>query len=68
MVFPYWRHRYVPRLFRLLLANRTRLRKGLIQHILVQHDSWCHALSKRGPCNCDPDVRIVATEDVGNGA
>ena len=26
--------------------------------VRILHDDWCDLLAGRGPCNCDPDVRL----------
>jgi len=33
--------------------------RGQVAHAYVAHDDWCALLSGRGPCNCNPDVRVT---------
>ena len=31
---------------------------GEIQVVRILHDDWCDLLANRGPCNCDPEIRM----------
>ena len=31
----------------------------------VSHDDWCNLLKGKGPCNCNPDVKIDNGEKSG---
>ncbi len=35
------------------------IRPGTLTHALIYHDDWCDQLHGRGPCNCEPDIRLV---------
>lgn len=28
----------------------------------VRHDAWCALLTHRGPCNCDPEIRLQSPQ------
>ena len=43
------------------LSKRLEGSKG-IQHVLVEHDRGCPALSGGGHCTCDPDVGLIEPE------
>lgn len=34
------------------------LKPGTVNIVEVRHDTWCDFLSKKGECNCDPDMAI----------
>lgn len=52
----------VPRYIRKLLRElqNRQLPRGEISHAHVYHDDWCDFLNGRGPCNCNPEIRIDA--------
>lgn len=44
----------------LSLAGNTQLIPGI--HVArILHDDWCDQLTGRGPCNCNPEVRLPPT-------
>lgn len=50
-----WRlPRYVP----LMIAEcrRSGIQGPGAYEITIYHDDWCDLLSKRGPCNCNPEI------------
>jgi hypothetical protein len=40
------------------------LRRGTVNIANIQHDGWCDFLSKKGVCNCNPDVAITEVQNV----
>jgi hypothetical protein len=45
-----------------LHEDRPILRQAGVHHVQVLHDDWCAMLRGVGECNCNPEVRYVATE------
>ena len=43
----------------ILAAYRARPFSPGVYEAQVYHDSWCALLANRGPCNCNPDIRIA---------
>ena len=39
------------------------VRPGTVHHVLVYHDDGCAQLEGRGPCDCDPDIRMASPDD-----
>lgn len=54
---------YMPKL--LEQARKNPPEPGKVYATNVYHDDWCDLLKGRGPCNCDPDVRIVPVTVIG---
>lgn len=56
-------HTRIPNWFIKLLHMGERLeiqvREAQDFHLHVRHDDWCARLQGRGPCNCDPDLRVL---------
>lgn len=46
---------YLNRISQLGASGALPTPKGLVSHVTVSHDSWCHAL-KGGACNCNPTI------------
>ena len=49
---------YIPRVVAALRQSGLTGR-GQVAHAYVAHDEWCAMLSGRGPCNCNPDIRVT---------
>ena len=45
-------HNYVRKLLR-LLEDKEGI--GVLEHVLIRHDSWCGIYNGK-PCNCDPEI------------
>ena len=41
------------------VAQEGELLPGGVTHVEVRHEPTCDQLNGRGPCNCQPDVRLV---------
>jgi hypothetical protein len=41
---------------------RGEIKPGTLSVVLVAHDHWCDQLAGRGPCNCDPEIRITPSK------
>ena len=35
---------------------------GSVYSTTVLHDDWCDQLNGRGPCNCEPELKVVEVE------
>jgi hypothetical protein len=35
---------------------------GEVRHVEVVHEEWCSLIKGGGPCDCDPDVKILGRE------
>lgn len=44
------------------------LTPGRVLEVEVRHDEWCDLLAGRGPCNCEPEVELVAEHGEGRPA
>jgi hypothetical protein len=38
-----------------------RIQPGSFNLVAVCHDDWCRLLEGKGPCNCNPEVRMPRT-------
>ena len=47
---------YLDRLAALMTSGVVE--RGKLYDIQIQHDDWCALLDGRGPCNCDPDIKL----------
>lgn len=38
------------------------LKPGKLTEVTVMHDDWCRYLRRKGPCNCNPEIKVGAPQ------
>lgn len=52
------KHNHQRKLVELVNQGKLPITPGAMHAIEVAHDDWCALINNRGPCNCDPDIRV----------